>query len=377
MIPYWRTFFAALLLAGTAVSAAAEQGVTDNSILIGQSIGVTGPVAGITKGMIDGARAYINHVNQQGGVNGRKISIRILDDKFDPKTAAANADKLIKEEHVFALFQSYGTPHTVAMFPILTAHGTPLIAPAPGNGVLYSPFRRLVFNVRARFEDEVAKGVQQFTTVGVTSIGMMVIDDELGTEVLDGFNQAMAARKLKPQVIVKYARVKPDINGAAAALTKNPPKAVIIVGPPQHTVPMIKAIRAAGSNVQIMILSNNSSEALAKNLGPAGVGVLVSQVTPPPHLISSELGREFRDIAKEADVNPSYAAMEGYVSAKVLVEGLRRAGRNLTRDSFIRGMESIHKTDIGGIMIDYSPTDHIGSDYVDLTMINKEGRFIR
>jgi len=377
MIQYWRSFVAALLLTGIAVSAAAEEGVTDNSILIGQSIGLTGPVADITKGMTDGAQAYINYVNHQGGVNGRKITLRIRDDKFDPKAAGANADKLIKEDHVFALFQSYGTPHTVAMFPVMTASGTPLIAPAPGNGLLYSPFKRLVFNVRARFEDEVVKGVQQFTTVGITSIGMMVIDDALGVEVLDSFNQAMSARKLTPQVIVKYARVKPDIKGAVAALTKSSPKAVIVVGPPQHTVPLIKAIRASGSNIQVMILSNNSSETLAKELGPAGVGVLVSQVTPPPHLISSGLGKEFRDIVKAAGVNPSYAAMEGYVSAKVLVEGLRRAGRNLTRDSFIRGMESINKTDIGGIMISYSPTDHIGSDYVDLTMINKEGRFIR
>src|SRR3569832_1633924 len=377
MIQKRRNFVIALLLAGFAITAMAEDGVTDNTILIGQTIGVTGPVSDITKGMIDGAGAYLTHVNQHGGINGRKIVMRIRDDKFDPKTAAANAGKLIEEDHVFAMFQSYGTPHTVAMFPTLTAHGTPLVAPAPGNGVLYAPFKRLVFNVRAKFDDEITKGVQQFATVGINSIGMMVIDDSLGLEALDSFNQAMAARKLTPQAIVKYTRVKPDINGAVATLAKNAPKAVIIVGPPQHTVPLIKAIRASGSNIQVMILSNNSSEALAKDLGPAGVGVLVSQVTPPPHLISSGLGKEFRDIVKAAGVNPSYAAMEGYVSAKVLVEGLRRAGRNLTRDSFIRGMESINKTDLGGIMINYSPTDHIGSDYVDLTMINKEGRFIR
>lgn len=377
MVQPWHKFIVALLFASGAAAGMAEEGVTDNTIVIGQTIAVTGPVSGITKGMIDGANAYINDVNQRGGIHGRKIVMKIRDDKFDPKTAAANAEKLIKEDRVFALFQSYGTPHTVGIFPLINANGVPLIAPAPGGSPLYKPFNRLVFTVRAKFQDEVAKGVHQFATVGVTSIGILLIDDALGIDVLETFNQSMAERNLKPAVIAKFDRFKPDVKSAVATLNQANPQALILIGPPQHTGTFIKAIRAAGNKMQIMILSNNSSETLAKDLGPAGVGVIVSQIMPPPHLISTELGKEFRNLAKAAGVTPSYAAMEGFVSAKVMVEGLRRAGRNLTRESLIRGLESMNKVDLGGIMMTYSANDHIGSDFVDLSMINKDGMFIR
>src|SRR3569832_1885367 len=251
MIQKRRNFVIALLLAGFAITAMAEDGVTDDTILIGQTIGVTGPVSDITKGMIDGAGAYLTHVNQHGGINGRKIVMRIRAAKFDPKTAAANAGKLIEEDHVFAMFQSYGTPHTVAMFPTLTAHGTPLVAPAPGNGVLYAPFKRLVFNVRAKFDDEITKGVQQFATVGINSIGMMVIDDSLGLEALASFNQAMAARKLAPQAIVKSTPPNPDLTRARPAAARRPPAPGGSPGPPPQPPPPSKATRAAGGNSQV------------------------------------------------------------------------------------------------------------------------------
>ncbi len=126
-----------------------------------------------------------------------------------------------------------------------------------------------------------------------------------------------------------------------------------------------------------MTLSNNSSQAFVRSLGPAGIGVIVSQVTPAPHLVSSGLGQEFKLAAKESGATVSYAAMEGFVAAKVLVEGLRRAGRNLTRESFIRALESVRRIDLGGLMVSYSETDHTGSEFVELTMISRDGRFLR
>jgi branched-chain amino acid transport system substrate-binding protein len=377
MTKNWRTLLAALLLANMMVPASAEEGVTDNTILIGQTTGVTGPFPELIKEMIDGANAYISDVNKHGGIHGRKIVMRIRDDKGDAKTTAIAAEKLIKEDHVFALFQNRGTPHTEVILPIMAANGVPLVAPSTGAAIFHKPVNRLLFNVRAKYQNEVIRGVEHFTTVGVTAIGMLHVDDSFGRDALEGFNKAMAERKLVPYIVAKFDRVKADVDGTVAALMRANPKAVIIVSPPQHIVPLIKAIRATGSQMQIMTLSNTSSQALVKDLGPAGVGVIVSQITPPPHLISSGLGQEFKNLTMGLGVAPSYAAMEGFVSAKVLVEGLRRAGRNLTRESFIRGLESMQKVDLGGLMVTYGPDDHTGSEFVELTMINKDGRFIR
>ncbi len=373
----WRITFAALLLGGSAILAHADDGVTDSTILIGQTIGITGTVAAPVKEMNEGAKAYIDSVNRAGGVNGRKIQLRILDDGFMPKKAAANAEKLIRDEHVFALFQTRGTPHTEAVAPILAASGVPLVAPSTGAAIFHKPLNRLIFNVRAPYQEEVLKGIEHFTTLGYKKIGLLHVDDSFGHDGLEGFEKGMAAHKLEPAIIASFARDKPDVKATAAQLIKADPKALIVVSSSKNTVDVIKAIRAQGGTMQIMTLSNNSSDAFVKDLGPAGVGLIVSQITPAADLVSSILGQEFKVAAKASGATVSYAAMDGFVSAKVLVEGLRRAGRNLTRESFIRGLESIHQQDLGGLMVSYGPNDHTGSEFVELTMIGRNGRFVR
>ena len=373
----WLKAITALLLMSAAMAAGAEDGVTDSTILIGQTIGVTGVVAAPTKEMNEGAKAYIDSVNRAGGVHGRKIEMRILDDGFVPAKTAANAEKLIKQERVFALFQTRGTPHTEAVAPLLAASGVPLVAPSTGAALFHTPVNRLVFNVRAKYQDEVVKGIEHFATLGYKDIGVLHVDDSFGRDGLDGFKRGMAERKLEPTIIASFAREKPDVAAAAAQLIQANPKALIIVSSAKNTVDVIKAIRAQGGNMQIMTLSNNSSDSFVKDLGPAGVGLIVSQVTPAADLVSTILGQEFKLAAKASGATMSYAAMDGFVSAKVLVEGLRRAGRNLTRESFIRGLESIHQLDLGGLLIGYGANDHTGSEFVELTMIGRNGRFVR
>ncbi|MGE5649659.1 MAG: ABC transporter substrate-binding protein [Bacillota bacterium] len=376
MKKHWRAAMSALL-AATSLTAAAEEGVTDNSIILGETIGVTGIIAGPVKEMIEGAQAYFASVNKQGGVHGRKIEVRVMDDKFDPATAAANAETLIKKEHVFALFQNRGTPHTEAILPILAASRVPLIAPSTGAAIFHTPVNHWVFHIRAKYQDEVAKGVEHFATVGLSAIGLLHVDDSFGRDGLEGFNKAMAARQLTPVITTKFDRVKPDYEATAAQVIKANPSALIIVSSAKNTIEVIKAIRRQGGKMQIMTLSNNSSQAFVKELGAAGVGVVVSQITPAPDLLSTMLGQEFKAAAKANNATVSYAAMEGFVNAKVLVEGLRRAGRNLTRESFIHAMESMQRTDFGGLMVTYGPEDHSGSEFVELTMIGRDGRFVR
>lgn len=372
-----RKLLAAVLLVSITHSVSAEVGVTDNTILLGQTVGVTGTVAGPVKEMNEGANAYFKQVNKQGGVHGRKIEMIVLDDKFDPALTLANAETLIKKEGVFALFQGRGTPHTQGILPLLEANNVPLVAPSTGAAVFHTPVNRLLFNIRAKYQDEVVKAVEHFATIGISAIGILHVDDAFGLDGLEGFKKGMAARKLTPVTITKFARVKPDYDAAAAEVIKANPAALVIVSSAKNTVEVIKAIRAKGSQMQIMTMSNNSSDSFVKDLGPAGTGVMVTQITPAPHLVTTQLGQEFKLAAKASGATVSYAAMEGFVNAKVLVEGLRRAGPKLTREGFLRAMESMRRVDFGGLMVTYGPDDHTGSEYVELTMIGKDGRFMR
>lgn len=377
MARHWTKDFVAAAFAFCAVAAQAEEGVTDKTILIGQTVPLTGQVAGAVKEMNEGARAYIDSVNRSGGVHGRRIEIRTLDDRFDPATAAANAERLVRQERIFAMFLNRATPHTEAILPILAATGVPLVAPSTGAAIFHTPVNRLLFNVRAKYQDEVAKAVEHFATVGVHEIGLLHVDDSFGRDAMAGFKAAMDARKLKPAIVATFDRAKPDIAAAVRAALGARPQAVIIVGSATTTADLIRGIRAAGSRMQVMTLSNNSSHAFVKSLGADGLGVIVSQVTPAPHLVSTTLGQEFKVAASVSGATVSYAAMEGFVAAKVLVEGLRRAGRNLTRDAFIRALESMQKVDLGGLLVSYGPNDHTGSEFVELTMVGKDGRLIR
>jgi branched-chain amino acid transport system substrate-binding protein len=372
----WNNLLAGLLFAGIAIHANAETGVTDTSILIGQTVGLTGAVAAPVKEMNEGNRAYIEQINKQGGIHGRKIEIRTLDDKFNPALTFANAETLIQKDRVFALFQGRGTVHTQRILPLLEANKVPLLAPGTGASLFHQPAHPLLFNIRAKYQDEVRKAVEHFATLGMT-ISILIVDDAAGQDGLEGFTKAMEARKLTPVAITRFARVNPDVQAAAAEVIKHQPGALIIIGSSKDTIAVIKAIRAQGGHMQIMTMSNNSSGAFVKDLGAAGAGVIVSQITPPPDLMTTRLGQEFKLAAKASGATVSYTAMEGYVNAKVLVEGLRRAGRNLTRDGFVRALESMQRVDLGGILITYSDKDHSGSEFVELTMIGKNGRFIR
>ena len=374
----WKGMLATMLLA-LCQSGLAEDGVTDNTILIGQTIGVTGAVAGTVKEMNDGAQAYLAHINKQGGVHGRKIELRTMDDQYLPEKAAANARTLIETDKVFAMFQSRGTPQTLAILPELVRHKTPLIAPGTGAESLHTPLNRYVFNVRAKYQDEVIKAIEHFNTLGMKEIALLTYEkeDPLGHDGVTGFNKGMAQFKLTPTVIEIFPRLNPNVTNVAKKLIAVNPSALIIVSSGTNTTEVIKAIRAQGGRMQIMTLSNNSSHDFVAGLGKDAAGIVVSQVTPPPTSSVTGLGKEFQNIAKASGLTVSYAAMEGYMSAKVLVEGLRRAGRGLTREGLIKAMESMQRVDIGGVLISYSDRDHSGSDYVELTLIGKDGRYVR
>jgi len=354
------------------------QGVTPSRILIGQTAGFTGPVAGGVKETTEGAKLYFDWVNKSGGVHGRQVVLESLDDAFDPKRAGANAQKLIEEKKVFAMFLTRGTPHTEAVLPYLKANGVPLVAPSTGAALLHSPVNRLVFNVRSKYQLEAEKSIEQLHTMGITRIAVIHVDDSFGKDVLQGAMNGFKAANLQPASVASFDRTTSKVDGAVQAMLKANPQAGILVGAGPVVSAIVEQVRKAGSSMQLLTISNNSSGAFVKSLGANSHGVIVSQVFPNPNMTMTAIATEMQRLARERPgFLVSHQAMEGFAAAKVLVEGLKRAGKNLTRESFIAALENMRDYDLGGVRVGYSPTDHTGIEYVDLSIIGKKGEFIQ
>jgi branched-chain amino acid transport system substrate-binding protein len=345
-------------------------------ILIGQTTGVTGAVAATVKETGIGAKLYIDAVNARGGIGGESIELVTLDDTFDPKLAAANARTLIEEHKVVAMFMSRGTPHTEAIVPTLEQHGVPLIGPSTGAMVLHTPVRRFVFNVRATYQREAEKAVSHLASIGIRHIAILHVDDSFGLDGLEGAQRGLAHAQLSAALIAKFDRNAPDFAAIAQSLAKTSAQAVMIIGTGPAVAAGIRAIKASGNKPQFVTLSNNASGGFIQLLGPDAAGVIVSQVLPKS--LNVPLVREATRLAKTRNIDdPSPAMLEGFASAKVLVEALRRAGSRPTRERIQAALEGMHKFDLGGMEISYSPSNHTGLDFADLAIIGPTGKFRR
>ena len=366
-----------IYLSGVFVLAALSQ-LAHAQILIGQTAGFTGPVGAGVKETTDGAKLYIDATNAKGGVNGQKIELISLDDKFEPKLAAENARKLIEEQNVVAMFLTRGTPHTEGMIPLLEKYNVPLVGPSPGAMVLHQPVRKNIFNVRATYQREAEKAITHLSSMGITRIAIVFADDSFGADGVAGAQKGLVTAKLKPALLEKFDRSKPDFAPIAPKIVQSNAQAIMMVASGGAVVDGIKAFRAAGSNAQIVTLSNNASGGFVKSLGEMGRGVIVTQVFPYERSIAYPMVKEAQEMAKAKGQNEvSPAMLEGFAAAKVLVEGLRRAGPKPTREKIQTALEGIKKLNIGGLEVSYSADDHTGLDFADLSIIGSDGKFKR
>lgn len=365
-------------LFGLAASFAAAQG-TGNTIVIGQSAPYTGGVLGpVTKEGTDGALAYFDWVNARGGVHGRKIVLEAMDDQQDPKKTVENTRILIEQKNVIALFMYRTTPSVQGAIPLATAAKVPIIGSQVGPNFLYEPVNQYVFNIRARYQDEAIAALEYLFSVGNERVAFLQADDAYGKDVAAGVQEGLKRANGKLVSMATFDNRTTDVGPASEIILKSQPDAVILAAGNKPAAAFIKKMRESGSAAQFVTLSNTSSESFIKELGEFSHGVVVAQVVPYPYNISNRLSREFRSVLKEHPrVAPSYASMQGFIAAKVLVEGLRRAGPQPTREKLVKGLETMQKFDLGDFMIDFSPQTRQGSKYVELTVIGRNKAFIR
>jgi ABC-type branched-subunit amino acid transport system substrate-binding protein len=369
------------LLAGLAIlwsQLALPQGVAGDRILVGQSVALTGPAAQLGIQMRNGIKAYFDAVNERGGVNGRKLELITLDDGYEPARTVPNTKKLIAEDKVFALIGYVGTPTSVPVIPIISEARVPFVGPFTGAEALRQPFNRYIFHVRASYYDETDMIVEQVVSTGGKNVAVFYQDDAYGQAGLKGVELAMQKRGLKISALGTVERNTVNVEMAVEALSAVRPDAVVMISAYTSCAEFIRQMKKAGSGAQFYNVSFVGSKALSDALGKEGVGVAISQVVPFPWGTALPVVKEYQLLsARAGNKDYNFSAIEGFLVAKVFVEGLKRTGRDLNRERFIDAMEKMQDVDVGGFFVSYSPKNHAGSKYVDMTIISRDGKFLR
>ena len=364
----------AVLLATSSESALAETpGVTDTGILIGSCSALDGPAHFLGRQTVLGASAYLHTVNDDGGVLGRKIQLQAFDDGYDPERAPACFKRMTKEG-VFALGFFVGTPTAKVYVPLAQDEKIPVVGLFTGAQLLYEPLKHEIINVRASYYDETREQVDKLWDANVRKIGVLYQDDPFGKAVLDGVKLALQKHSSAPAVLGTFARNSVDIQSGLKQVMAARPEAVIIAGPYAPAAAIVKQAHAAGWRPQFLTVSFVGTEEFIREAGSDAEGTIITQVMPPYDRTEYPTVALYRKCLNKYSPGeaPTFVSLEGFVDAMVMVEGLKRAGKDLTREKFIAAIESIHEMNAGlgpKLILNYGPSDHKGFDNVYPTIV--------
>jgi branched-chain amino acid transport system substrate-binding protein len=357
------------VILSSAHGVSAEQGVTDKEILVGMSNALTGPASALGTGMKAGALAYFNKINASGGVHGRKIRLVSYDDGYEPKNTVDNTNKLIMTDKVFALFGYVGTPTASAIVPVINKEKIPFFGPFTGAEFLRNPVNKYIYNVRASYFDEAEEQVRFLTAKGIKKIGILFQNDAYGLAVKGGVLKALGKRNMTLSGEGRFERNTMEIDAGLAALKKEEPEAVIMVGTYKAMAVFIKKAKAEGFNPVFLNVSFVGTAALVKELGGAGDGVIITQVMPSPTDGSVPLVKQYRaDMQAAGHRELDYTDLEGYVDAVAFTEILKKAGSNLTREAFLAAAEGLNASK-DGMHFMFTEANHQAMENIYLTRI--------
>lgn len=364
------------LLAGVAIPSAQAESLSD--ILVGASLPLTGANAAAGQEGLAVLQAYFESVNQAGGIDGRQIRFRALDDSFNPEKAADNARQLTKDNAV-ALINCWGTSSCSAMVPVANEAGIPLVGGIAGGGTMRSAPGRFVFNLRASTVAEIEAMVRQMMSIGQKDIAIIYQDDTFGKS-----GQASANAVLKNQHLSAVAElaVAPDGSNAisviAALATLPSVHGVIMVASPPATIAVVTQARKVGLSAQFYNLAAQASQTVVQGLGEYTRGVVFTTLVPSPWRTAAPVAKEYQQLyyATTGQQSYSYLGMEVFLNARTLVDGLRKAGRSVQRQSLVTALENLGEKRYGPMSVLFSPDQRNGSSYVGLALIDRRGHFI-
>jgi len=352
----------------------ATPGVTPGEILIGSSLALGGHASFLGIQYLHGAMCLIEQINEEGGIHHRRIRVIAYDDGYDPPRCVANTERLIHKDKVFALFCYVGTPTSVKIIDIVEENKIPLLGLFTGADKLRFPFRHYIFNVRSSYYQETNAVVRYFVEEkGLRRVAVFYQYDDYGLDGLKGTQIALQKYGLSPVAAGSFIRGTLEIEEALDKIQASKAQAVIMIGTYSPCAKFIKEARARGFNPLFHNVSFVGADKLVEELGDAGEGVLITQVVPPPtQRILLPASEQYSRLLSQyyPQDQPNFVSFEGFVNARILVEALRRAGRDITREGFIRTLESIRDHYVGiGAVINFGPHDHQGMDDVYLTEV--------
>jgi branched-chain amino acid transport system substrate-binding protein len=351
-------------------------------LVVAQVAPLSGVLASTGAQMVLGGRIYFEHVNARGGVHGRPIRHVVADDGYKVDDTVRITRELLQRPEVLALFGFAGTANIGKLLAdgVLEQGGAALVAPYTGGENLRTPFNPWIFHLRAGYADETEHMVQQVTTLGMRRIAVMYQEDGFGQAGLEGVRAALARRSLQLSAAAGYERNTDKVEDAVRRIQDSDAQAVIMISVNKPTAAFVKRYREAGGGAQLYNISVVDPAEIVKLAGLRNAhGLGISQVVPYPYTPRLQAVREYHELLKRhaPDQQVNYTSFEEFLGAKVLVEGLRRAGPNASRGKVIEALESMGAHDLGGISVGYSPRNRVGSRYVEVTVIGSSGKLLK
>lgn len=349
------------------------------SIKVGQTTALSGPLGDLGLAMHNGAKACFNILNARGGIQGTPVELVVRDDGYDTTRALNNAVELIADPDMFSLFNCMGTPMTAAILPKVKASGIPLFAPFTGAVAVRPKDMRNVFYIRPSYPDEGERLVQHLDTIGIHRIAVAYQNNAFGKEIFEGVRLAMARRKMLEPIAATVETNSTDATDAAARIAAQRPDALLVGIAGKPAVDFIRAYRKQRTGTALYSLSILGTALTLKELGEDGVGIAISQVVPMPNSSSTPVVREFQAAWKALGVpqEPSHLALEGFINAKAFALAMQRVGRNASREAFIDSTWKMDRQDLGGFDLRFTAPGANASRFIELTMVGRDGRFIR
>src|SRR6266436_1710600 len=370
--------FALAAFLATGISAFAEDGVSADKIVFGQATALEGPASALGQGMKMGLEAAFTEINKAGGVKGRKLELKSIDDGYEPTKSIEAVKKLLEEDKVFAIAGAVGTPTAAATQPIATAAGAPFIGAFTGAEFLREPYKPLVLNIRASYFQETEAMVEHLTKdLGASKIAIMYQDDAFGQAGLAGVKRALDKRQMQLAGEGTFERNSVAVKAALLAIRKAEPHAVIMISPYKPAAEFIKLAKQIKFDPTFVNISFVGSDALAKELGPAGAGVVITQVVPfPKDAAIPVVGRYQASLkASVPDAQPGFVSLEGYLVGRAIIAALEKVNGEPTRKSLVEAVQKVGTFDLGGFKLAYGDASNRGSDHVFLTVIQADGSF--
>lgn len=369
---------AVVALAAASLPAYAEDGVFADKIVFGQATALEGPASALGLGMKQGLEAAFAEANKAGGVKGRKLELKSVDDGYEPTKSIEATKKLLADDKVFAIAGAVGTPTSAATQPIANNAGVPFIGAFTGAEFLREPHKPLVMNIRASYFQETEAMVERLTRdLGATKIAILYQDDAFGQAGLAGVKRALDKRKMQLAGEGTFERNTVAVKSALLSIKKADPDAVIMISPYKPAAEFIKLARQLKLNATFVNISFVGSDALARELGKDGAGVVVTQVVPFPMGTNIPVVARYQTALKAvtAGAQPGFISFEGYLVGRAIVAALEKVDGEPTRAGLMQAIVKTGAFDLGGFKLAYSATSNRGSDEVFLTVIQADGSF--